>query len=90
MTGVRTRTLVNVQKSGRAVYTNELKVVVRDGKTADDGAWLDAGAEVELAMNVPDAKGGGAQKRVPPAAAVAGRPPYRMPNVASAIHNLTT
>ncbi len=60
----RTRTIVNVQKSGKVAYTNELKVAVRDGATTDEGAWLDAVAAVELTMNVPDAKGKGMQEGV--------------------------
>lgn len=62
---VRTRTLTQVQKVAGVAYTNVMEVAVREGATVGDGGdWLEAGADVVLTMNVPDANGRGVQEEV--------------------------
>lgn len=51
-------------KSTAVMVTNTLVVAVAAGSTADSGAWLKAGGEVELVMNVPDANNKGHQEEV--------------------------
>lgn len=62
--GVKTRTLTQVQKVAGVVYTNVMEIAVREGGTADGDGWLEAGADVVLTMNVPDANGKGVQEEI--------------------------
>ncbi len=60
----RTRTLVQIQKSGKVAYTNTLAIAVREGTTTNGVDWCGARADIELTMNVPDAKGKGFQEEI--------------------------
>ncbi len=51
-------------KSTSVTVTNTLTVTVGAGSTAENGAWLKSGGEVELVMNVPDANNKGHQEDV--------------------------
>ncbi len=62
--GILDRTLLNVMKIGKSVYTNELYVAVPSGSTTSESAWLMDDTFVELTMNVPDANGKGVQENV--------------------------
>ena len=64
---IRERTLVNVMKVGKAVYTNALYVCVVSGLTTSSTDWQkDDGdnAYAVLTMNVPGANGKGVQENI--------------------------
>ena len=57
-------TLTQIQRAGKAAYTNVLVVTVARGMTTNDWAFAAGDAEVCLTMNVPDARGTGVQEEV--------------------------
>lgn len=57
-------TLTQVQRAGKAAYTNVLVVTVARGMTTNAWAFAEGDAEVCLTMNVPDARGTGVQEEV--------------------------
>ena len=61
---VKTKVFELVQKVAGNIYTNVLKVTVREGSTTAANAWLEAGGTVELAMNVPDANNKSVQEDI--------------------------
>ena len=57
-------TLTQVQRAGKAAYTNVLVVAVARGMTTNDWAFAEGDAEVSLTMNVPDTRGTGVQEEI--------------------------
>ena len=59
--GMKSTTVKAMQKIGKDQYENSLTLTVKEGDTAEAGAWEASGGSAVLEMHIPDAKGSGFQ-----------------------------